>query len=172
MQSTWKGSVVFVAVAAAFALGRASLGQDGKEAPAPPATVKALRYRITIYDSALEMTHRAGEEVDELWFPDRKVVANVRTGPVTEDFRCFPVMHAFEGEIRNRQYDPVLATSIDLPTQEVQVVRELADRIFELADVTKRQRALAEDTARRGVDANAFRWKPLWRSRTEGGEDK
>src|SRR6185295_4457767 len=76
-------------------------------APSAPKTVRALRYRPKIVEGVMDWIHGGGVECDELWFPERNVVANVSfetrtSGAVGEvlQFQTVPVLHAFFGEAR------------------------------------------------------------------------
>lgn len=122
-----------------------------------PETVRALRYRILVAESALEMSHGGGQWIDELYFPDKGVVANVTSEMVTEakEFSTRWRMHAFPSPIRNKFSETLGGEEKEHATTEVAVPRALAERIFELAELTRRQRELslhaAEDARKAGV---------------------
>jgi hypothetical protein len=144
---------------AAVRVGTVRAGED--ERPAAAKTVKALRYRPKLADSAFEMMHGGGVECDELWFPSRRVVANVTTesGADAEGkFVSRPVMHAFFGDARTKQRDHGIGEEKILPTEEVEVPAEVAERIFELAELTAKQAAMGYEFAQKAIAAKALRW--------------
>jgi hypothetical protein len=152
-------------VAAALAAGLAALragplaaGEDEK--PAAAKTVKALRYRVKIVESALDWSHGGGVECDELWFPSRRVVANVTTEygvDAAGGFATRAVLHAFFGDARTKQSELRSAEVKDVPTEDVEVPAELAERIFELAELTAKQAAMGYELAEKAVAAKTFR---------------
>src|SRR5262245_18901325 len=154
-------AAVLTAGLVALHIGSVEAGEDEKPAAAKPKTVKALRYRLKIVESALEMSHGGGVECDELWFPSRRVVANVTSESGFDgDSRKFvtrPVMHAFFGDARNGR-DPGAAEEKDLPTEEIEVAADVAERIFELAELTAKQGAMSHEFAEKAIAAKALRW--------------
>jgi formylglycine-generating enzyme required for sulfatase activity len=99
--------------------------------------VKAYRYRVFTAESAMEFTHGGGRWIEELWFPDRKFVANVET--TWNDGKEEPVVRAFFSErMRNWSQTSGLETVREQPAEEVTVPRDLADRLFALADAARR----------------------------------
>lgn len=158
------GAVFVMALCAAGlgALAARPLAAGEDEKPAAAKTVKALRYRPKLVESALEWSHGGGTECDELWFPERRVVANVTTEyGVGGDGKLATraVMHAFFGDARTKQSEPGSTEVKDLPTEEVQVPAELAARIFELAELTAKQAAMGYELAEKAVAAKALRWE-------------
>ena len=153
-------AVVLLLGLAALHAGGVAAGEDAKPAAAQPKTVKAVRYRLKLAESALEMSHGGGVECDELWFPSRRVVANV-TSELGLDahgkFVSRPVMHAFFGNPRH-QRDPGAAGEKDLPTEEVEVPADVAERIFELATLTAKQATMSHESAEKAIAAKALRW--------------
>ena len=128
---------------------------SGAEDPDP---VRALRYRIRVVDSALELTHGGDRWTEELYFPDRGVVANVTSevvadgDSITQRWR----MNAFASPIRNRFAETVGGEEVEHATEEVQVPRALAEKIFELADLTRKLEQLAGETARKARKSGLF----------------
>jgi hypothetical protein len=117
-------TLVSALIAFVGALGRA---EDAK-------TVPALRYRVMIYEGVLDMTHGAGQWIEELYFPSRGVVCNV------VERNEAPTLNAFFGSIRNRFHTQIMGPEVETPTEAVEVPRETAEAIFALAELTKRQR--------------------------------
>jgi len=117
--------------------------------PSEPDTVRALRYRVLVVDSALELVHGGGRWIEELYFPDRGVVANVTSepDPAAEAGTMRWTAHAFAGPIRNRFADTPGGEEVEHATEEVRVPRALAEKLFELADLTRKLERLAGDAA-------------------------
>jgi hypothetical protein len=114
-------------------------------------TVKALRYTILTYASAMDAVHGAGIWRYELYFPDKKVVCNVEESyEAGKDGRLVARSrtNAFYGDIRHRYVDPVGGKVREQPTTEVEVPVAVAQKIFELAELTRRQQELAEQAAK------------------------
>src|SRR6185436_9615932 len=77
-----------------------------------PRTVRAVRYRPKIVEGVMDLIHGGGVECDELWFPERNVVANMTfemrsVGEVGDTLRLesVPVLRAFFGGPRTNAYD-------------------------------------------------------------------
>lgn len=107
--------------------------------PPPPApeTVRALRYRVFTAESVTDFNHGGGYWIEELWFPDRKVCANVTT--IWSRGGDEVTVHAFFAEkMRNWSQTRGLETEREQPTEEVLVPRALAERIVALAEATRR----------------------------------
>jgi hypothetical protein len=88
------------------------------------------------------------------------VVCNVtgEPAPTKEDpFATRHRMHAFKGKIRNVFAETVNGEPQEHPTEELRIPRELAERILELADLTERQRRLAETAAAAARDAGVLK---------------
>jgi hypothetical protein len=125
-----------------------------------PAGVRALRYRVLVHESACDLVHGGGQWIDELYLPDHGVVCNVtgEPAPTKEDpFATRHRMHAFKGKIRNVFAETVNGEPQEHPTEELRIPRELAERILELADLTERQRRLAETAAAAARDAGVLK---------------
>ncbi len=137
-------ALVAAALAGALVAGRPS-ARAAEDRPLVAKPVKALRYRITVYDSALDVAHRAGREITELWFPDAGIACNLESGFAQE-----VAAHAWYTEPRFRGAEveadrPGLPTgrTADLPTEEIEVPAALFDRVKTLADATRAQHAAA-----------------------------
>lgn len=144
-------------------------------------TVRALRYRMQVFDGALAMVHDHGEWIDELWFPDTGVVCNVvwrmDASPewmgTTVDLGLppgasqllRPTMNAFFGsmEERLRRWNPLEAKGVgDMPLPlEVEVPEDLAREIFALAEATRRNRRAESDLGIRIVKGWFLGYPPL-----------
>ena len=114
-------------------------------APAPVSdSVTALRYRRLAYD-AMAWHDGTGRLIEEIWFPDRGIVANVTEeysfdegADGTLDTGSHPEFHAFYSPILNRYPETFLSgTMIESPTTEIQVPRALAERMFRMADLDR-----------------------------------
>jgi hypothetical protein len=123
------------------------------------AAVPAMRYRVWVVEGAMEMVHGGGAWIEELWFPEQGVVANVlwKTETVTKpdgslDWATKPVMNAFKGKMRNKSNPDFHGEPIEQPTEKVLVPRDVAQRIFALAELTARQ---GETAQRMGADVAA-----------------
>ncbi len=115
-------------------------GQDEPE-PAPAAeTVRAQRYRLMTYDSALDYAHRAGREIVELHFPDAGIVCNTGTGFATD---C--AANAFYGPSRadlvTDEMRELLGDNAPprVEPEEIEVPRVVFERARALADITRRR---------------------------------
>lgn len=126
-------------MAAAVAAAMVATGVPADPAPVPAngESVKAYRYRVFATESALEFAHGGGRWIEELWFPDRKFAANVETrwnGGKEE-----PAVRAFFVErMRNWSQTNGLETEREQPAEEVIVPKDLADRLFALADAARK----------------------------------
>lgn len=132
-----------------------SLGSAAEEEE----TVLALRYRVLIHQSGLHAAHGAGEWLTELYFPDRGVVCNVEASPAVGEDGSLATeyrMNAFFGPIRDKSADDPKAEPKEQPTREVRVPRALAEKIFELAELTRRQGDLSRRAAAQAREAGAF----------------
>jgi len=127
-----------------------------EEAPLPD-TVPALRYRRLAYD-AMAWHDGTGRPIEEIWFPERGIVANVteeysfdEAPGGTLDIGSHPEFHAFYSPILNRYPETFLSGAmIESPTEEIRVPRALAERMFRMADL---DRELKEGRIAVGRDA-------------------
>ncbi len=129
-----------------------------------PETVRALRYRIKIYDSELAVLHNSGRWIQELYFPDQGVVCNVVVDiEATEkgELRRYHRMHAFYSPIRNKYRLQFHEKERTAPTQEVQIPYARAQQIFELAELTRRLRQ-AERTLGAAASASGLLRAEAW----------
>jgi hypothetical protein len=123
--------------------------------PAPPAEafVAARRYRFFAVESALEASHGGGRWIEELFFPEQGVVANVvfetefgsgtwTTSPIANAFRSDKPRNRF----RRRLGDVEETVS---PLEDVKVPAALAKAIFETADLRARLDAARKDVGAR-----------------------
>jgi hypothetical protein len=106
--------------------------------PAAEATVAAKRYRTWIVDSACDWVHGGGRPIEELWFPEQGVVANVTRGYALD---AKPVLHAFPSEMRASSQPGPNAPSVTSPVEDVRVPAALAREIFAAADLRRRLQA-------------------------------
>lgn len=74
--------------------------------------------------------------------------------------RFMPVMHAFTSGKRTSQTDFATKETKELATEEVEVPFDLAQRIFELADLTDRQTKLAREHGLKAAESGLFRASP------------
>jgi len=101
----------------------------GAQGSGPAKTVRALRYRVFVYDSALHVVHRAGRWVEEIYFPDSGVVCNVHA-PMGRTL----AVNAFPSGIRNRvKLHPRDEELSEQPVEEIEVPADLAEEIFAMA---------------------------------------
>jgi len=128
--------------AVSFLLGCQS-GPDGTAEGA--ATVRALRYKRIGFESALEFGHGDGTWYEEMYFPDKGVVATMNSeqswDESTQKAKYSPVLYVYPGEIGNK-FAVSFTETIEQPTEEVRVEAELARKIFALGE---RQRELTEE---------------------------
>jgi hypothetical protein len=135
---------------------------SGPERETPGDTVRALRYKRLCFESMLEFTHADGTWYEDLYFPENGVRATLLwTSSWDEEaeeleFKDQPKLHATYGEILNKSLlGPLEEKETQQPTEEVQVPRDLAERIFALADLQRRvdeeTPLLGEEVYRRGV---------------------
>jgi hypothetical protein len=121
-----------------------------KSDEAHPATVTALRYRRWVSRSAFEGLRGYGYWIEELWFPDWKIVANADPDAPLEPAR----LNAFASErpLNYAEDHPVFIPegadpeSIRKrgPTEEVDVPWDLAQRIRAAATLRERYHAARE----------------------------
>jgi hypothetical protein len=139
-------SVLLIALALAF-----SRTQTQDTRPAP---VKAILYPMWVVpDSGLERSHGGGWWINELYLPDRGVVCNVtwrldaHANPPS--FDLVAVSNAFYGSFEDRKKGTLEVKKDYVWAQkDVEVPRDVADRIIALADLTKRQREATRDVAK------------------------
>lgn len=110
----------------------------------PAATVEAWRYRELIVEGVEEALRDGGRWHDVLFLPDARVVALV-VWPQGQDLMADPMMHA-RCEVPE-----------DLPEDAVriEIPRELAERIIDLALKTVERNVLARQLARDAVAVRA-----------------
>ena len=117
-------------------------GQDDPASePAHPETVRALRYRMTVYRSALDVAHRAGTEIEELWFPEAGIVCNTAPG-----FASDVLANAFYGDRRDGDEYRGFEDDADAerpPPEEIEVPWEVFEQIRGLADLERRRAELS-----------------------------
>jgi hypothetical protein len=127
---------------------------DAAEAAHPdtaePCGVRAKRYRTCVVEGGWEARRAggAGRTIEELWFPEEGVVANLEYELVREGERetWKPVLNAFRGEVRN-EYGPWCGPdAAPSPLEDVEVPAALAKAIFEAADL----RGRVDDARRTG----------------------
>jgi hypothetical protein len=114
-------------------------------APALPAAetacgVPAKRYRTCVVEGTWEATRGGGRTIEELYFPEQGVVANLSYELQRDGDREVwkPVLNAFRGEIRN-EYGPWCGPdAAPSPVEDVEVPAALAAAIFEAADLRGR----------------------------------
>ncbi len=119
-----------------------------------PATVRALHYRIKVYDSELAVLHNSGRWIQELYFPDQGIVCNVvvdREATANGELRRYHRMHAFHSPIRNKYRLQFHEKERTAPATEVRIPQARAQKIFELAELTRRVRQ-----AERTLGSDAF----------------
>ncbi len=112
--------------------------------PAPteeagPQTVRALKYKIFFLQDVRSWSGQWGHEI---FFPDKGIVFNVTFEfPDFEesDHQLRPTVHAFPSEIRNRYSLRPHAEQTVAALEEIRVPAELAQEIFDFADLTRRQ---------------------------------
>jgi len=145
----------------AFVAGRLTLAQEpaGSE---KPETVRAQRYRIVYAVSGLELGHGGGRWVEELYFPERKVACfQVWEYPPVEEWKTGertplrPRLIAVGGQEKARNDLTGLEDTVPSEIEEVRVPKDLAEEIFELAELRdryeKRTLRLGKATADRKV---------------------
>ena len=111
-------------------------------APAEPCGVRAKRYRTCVVEGGWEARRAGGtgRTIEELWFPEQGVVANLEYELVREGERetWKPVLNAFRGEVRN-EFGPWCGPdAAPFPLEDVEVPAALARAIFEAADLRGR----------------------------------
>jgi hypothetical protein len=87
---------------------------------AAPQTVRAYRYKVEVYDSALHYSHRIGRWIEEIYFPSHGVVCNVDFGGF---FGGPGRLNAFSSGPRNG----------DDALEEIEVPADLAADIIDMA---------------------------------------
>jgi len=150
--------VVPAAFAAAAAVGFLARGAGAEERPEE--TVKALRFRQFIVESAMDQIHGGGRWHDVLFLPDRKLVAQVvwetevtwkPEYKSTEHARMYVFEGTLEEQIEARPKDDPEVK----PPEEIRIPAALAKEIADLADLTKRQKELSLRLGKSAVDAKA-----------------
>src|SRR5262245_32338946 len=119
---------------AALAIASSTIAQS------KPDSVLALRYQCCVSESFTDFNHGGGYWIDEIWFPEKGVVANVtfKMRFVDEKWVDEPTLNAFFSDIRNSSPPRPLEDEIELPTEEVRVPLALANRIFDVAETNRR----------------------------------
>ena len=95
-----------------------------------PGAVVALRYMTTIVDGRLRLTH-----IPELCLPEYGVLCNAWRSQL----RAFH--HPIRNEVRQHWTDSPRETEVE----RFELPKDLAFRVLELADLTRRQQALAAE---------------------------
>ena len=112
--------------------------------------VRALRYRVPVYASALHAAHGAANWCTRLYFPGAGVVCSVEQAPLV-DAEGEPgvgwKVSARYGPIDNRYRDHAKRTEVEAPTREVLVPGEIAAKIVELAELERRRERIARRAA-------------------------
>ncbi|HET6204598.1 MAG TPA: hypothetical protein VFI25_17535 [Planctomycetota bacterium] len=121
-------------------------------------TVRALRYRVEVFEGTLAFNHHAEEWIEELYFPEQGIACNVvkewgvppeaerehlagwRPPPGLPHFR--PRMNAFFGSMEERRQPsrPGREPEAAEPPVDVLVPEDLARAIFRLAEASRRDR--------------------------------
>jgi hypothetical protein len=115
-----------------------------------PKEVRALRYRILVHESAFAMVHGAGQWIDEIHLPEQGIVFNVTSEPAPTKEDALAVrwrMHAFRSPIRNVFAETHDGEPKEHPAEAILLPRDLVDRVVELAEITEKQKSLAESAA-------------------------
>lgn len=163
----------------AFAAGLLPTGHagDGKDgAPKVEETVAAKRYRTWVFVEA----GRGGMWIEELFFPEQGVCANVEMRVETKGNELtFPhLLNAFPGAIRNKFttdfHDPKQTES---PVEDVRVPTSVAKAIFEAADLHRRLEQARHDVGAkvsalglcRDLDGDGKLREPFRPTELEGG---
>jgi hypothetical protein len=124
-------------------------------------TVSAQRYRTWVVESAIEASHGGGQWIEELFFPEKGVVANVvwEADPSSkETFAMRPVLNVFDGGIRNRfKMGLTSEKTTETPVENVKVSASLARAVFEAADLRRRLEAARRDLGPRLSEADLCR---------------
>jgi hypothetical protein len=114
---------------------------------APPRheeTVAAKRYKTWVFVEG----GRSGVWIEELFFPEKGVCANVERRVVTKDktFDFTHVLNAFHSPIRNKFTTRFASDELsESSVEDVQVPAALARSIFEAADLHRRLEAARSD---------------------------
>jgi|GEM_PF-5288613 len=168
--------LAFCAVAATGFLPRVLAG-DGKDAaPKAEETVAAKRYKTWVFVEA----GRGGRWIEELYFPEKGVCANVEMRVETKgkDLTFPYVLNAFYGSIRN-QFTTDLddPTRTESPVEEVRVPASVVKGIYDAADLHRRLEqarhavgALVSELGLcRDLDGDGKPWARPMPTRPEGG---
>ena len=144
-------------------------------------TVRAVSYRVEVFEGTLAVAHHAGEWIEELYFPDAGVVCNVvwsvdaspewtgkpvdRLHPPGVSPLLRPRMNAFFGsmEERTKASRPLEAKGVGespLPLQ-TEIPEDFAREIFALAEATRRTRKAESDLGIRAVKGGILGYLPL-----------
>lgn len=112
---------------------------DGKDAaPKAGEMVSAKRYKTRV---VMDATHGASAWIEELFFPDKGVCANIETKVEVRGKELeFPhVLNAFYGPMRNK-FRMEFRSEVDSesPVEDVRVPASVAAAIFEAADLNRR----------------------------------
>jgi hypothetical protein len=158
MGRTALGSAAVVVLAFLTGCGSTPPAKPGGEGSAD--TVRALRYHRIVADSLLDWDHEGGRWVEELYFPERGVVATLDReswyDEEEEEFKSRPRLYADFGAIGNKvQLSPSDVEETLQATEEVRVPGDLALEIEVLADLKKRvaelERLLGNRVAAEGI---------------------
>ncbi|MHC4974508.1 MAG: hypothetical protein ACYTG3_19510 [Planctomycetota bacterium] len=133
-----KSWIAFLALLpAAFLVGRLSFAQEDSSLPKPH-RVKALRYTILWADSAMDLSHGGGRWVQEIYFPQEKVACTLVFQAPTILAKAAPRLYAFPAD-RPRNDLTGLKNPRPSVIEEIEVPAEVAQEIFKLAELTRRQ---------------------------------
>lgn len=142
-------------VLAAFGLGLLAMwfadcghAGDDRSAPKTEETVAAKRYTTWVYAQA----GRGGHWIEELFFPEQGVCANVemRVVPKGETIDFTHVVNAFHGTIRNKFTTTFASSELsESAVEDVPVPAALAKAIFEAADLQRRLEAARHEVGPR-----------------------
>ncbi len=157
-----------IGLSAAFVAGRVVTPAAAEPPVSGPVadTVLAQRYRVPMADTAMEWAHGAWVWVEELYLPDRGLVANVRwdyawkadpTDPAKGEFTTIPRMTAFASPKPRNQYRDFVDAKIgrESPIEEIRIPKALADEITSLADMARR---VDDAKSRLGARASDGTW--------------
>ena len=104
-------------------------------------TVHALRYKRIAFESMLEFSHAAGTWYEELYFPEKGIVSTLGStswwDEKEEQSKYKPKLYAYYGDIGNK-FDVSFNKKSEQPTEEIQVPKDFARRIFALPELQKR----------------------------------
>ena len=120
---------------------RSGYADDAKDAPAKvEETVAAKRYKTWVFVEA----GRGGMWIEELYFPEKGVCANVEWRLMPEETHA---LNAFHSPMRNRySIHPFDEKQSESPVEDVKVPAALAQAIFETAEFHRQLEQARHDT--------------------------